>query len=129
MRQGGQSGVTRDMSYNLQMQSHYDVEEDVAYTTSQVDLTAGNIQSNSDFPRNEYWCLAVRNSGASQIVFKYKLEYDDGNDTRTTRINSGEVFKPADRIRSIEAGGTNPSTLTLFYIDRQVWAGSLGTDS
>jgi len=118
-------GVTRDVAFNTQMQTHYDVEEDVAYKNAQVVLTSGNIQSNTDFPRSNYWCVAVRNSGTSQITFKYKLEYDDGSDARSTVVNSGEVFKPADRIRSIEAGGSNPSTLTLFYIDRQVWAGSM----
>ena len=118
-------GVTRDVAFNTQMQTHYDVEEDVAYKNAQVVLTSGNIQSNTDFPRSNYWCVAVKNSGASQITFKYKLEYDDGSDARSTVVNSGEVFKPADRIRSIEAGGSNPSTLTLFYIDRQVWAGSM----
>lgn len=113
---GGKLGRAKSQALSLEAVSGWDKEEDFTIAGANQALNSGTMPDGTQ--RNRYYARGIHNFGATDSTVKYNV-YDDST-TRTMLVKSGADKKPLVPIKTILSTTTNPSSLKVYYKDKNI---------
>jgi hypothetical protein len=106
----------------------FDNQEDLVTAGAAIALTSGVLGDAASgvgdgASRSDYYCRGIHNFGSSGVTVAYNLIRQGVADTSHTfkvYIGAGSTVNIYDNVGQIAAATTNPSSLKLFYKEREI---------